>query len=139
MAKEHERQPRASGKDAATAVEDALPLDEFEEFDVFAEPVVPAEERERGEVSDEFAADTVAEEIPHPAADEIRERYEERWMAIDGVEGVAVGIDERTGKPALDVYVSRKTEEIRQQIPAEVDDYPVRLVPVHGEFTTLPA
>lgn len=64
----------------------------------------------------------------------IKEKYEMKFMELDGVEGVGIG--EYLGKPCINVYVSKKTKPIEELIPQDLEGYPVRLVPT-GEFKAL--
>jgi hypothetical protein len=67
--------------------------------------------------------------------EQVKERYEAAWLAIEGVEGVGLG-REGSGK-VIKVYVSKKTKALQQRIPTQVEGYPVRLE-VSGEFRALP-
>jgi hypothetical protein len=73
-----------------------------------------------------------------PAIEQVQRRYEGEWMGIEGVVGVGSGIDDKTGRPVLKVYVDQKTKALQQQIPAQVAGYPVQIEET-GEFHTLPA
>ena len=52
-------------------------------------------------------------------------------MAIEGVEGVAIGLFE--DKPCIKIFSSRKTEDLRGQIPRKVEGYPV-IIEESGTF-----
>ncbi len=62
---------------------------------------------------------------------QVKEKYESRWLAIEGVEGVGIG--EEGSDRVIKVYVSKKTKALQTQIPRQVEGYPVRLE-VSGEF-----
>ncbi|MHC4119110.1 MAG: hypothetical protein ACYSWO_16575 [Planctomycetota bacterium] len=47
----------------------------------------------------------------------------EEWMAIDGVEGTAIGIFE--DEPCIKIISSGRTDELRAIIPSSVGGYPV--------------
>jgi hypothetical protein len=133
MTTKGEREQHLPGGAAASPGAASTPsLDEFEEFDVLAGPMPSA-------------ADAHEEAAPAPRGTEgpgieqVHDQYSDQWMAIHGVDGVAIGEDERTGRPALLVYVSGATDAVRQQIPAEVEGYQVRVIPNPGGFHTLPA
>jgi len=55
-------------------------------------------------------------------------------MGIEGVVGVGQGLCD--GEDCLHVFVVKKTEEIRNKIPAQIDGYQVEIV-VTGEFKAL--
>jgi hypothetical protein len=136
--KHESRAPSTSGAAAPAGAAGTPPLGEFDEFDVLAGLMPPEasehEAGERGEIDATQPARTANTTIEH-----VQEQYADHWMAIDGVEGVAIGEDERTGEPALLVYVSTVTDEVRRQIPAEVEGFPVRVISTPGGFETLPA
>lgn len=69
--------------------------------------------------------------------EQVKEKYEHRWLALEGVEGVGIGED-RAGRPALKVYLSGKTEAVRRELPHEVEGYAV-VTEDSGEFHILPA
>ena len=73
-----------------------------------------------------------------PTIEQVRDQHEGDWMAIDGVTGVGIGDDDRTGRPVLKVYVDQRTRALREQIPAQVAGYPVQIEET-GEFHILPA
>ena len=62
---------------------------------------------------------------------EVQEAHAERWEALDGVEGTGVGRCE--GEPCIKVFVREETDELEEEIPREVEGYPVRLE-VTGPF-----
>ncbi len=62
-----------------------------------------------------------------------KERSEQRLMAINGVEGVAIGRD-RIGDDALVVYL--RDPSVRAQLPSEVEGYSVETV-VTGSIDAL--
>ena len=62
---------------------------------------------------------------------EVQEAHAERWEALDGVEGTGVGRCE--GEPCIKVFVREKTAELEEEVPPEVEGYPVRLE-VTGPF-----
>jgi hypothetical protein len=55
-------------------------------------------------------------------------------MAIDGVEGVAIGLFE--DKPCIKIFSSRKPSELRDEIPSNVEGYPV-IIEQTGTFRAL--
>ena len=52
-------------------------------------------------------------------------------MALPGVVGTALG--ERSGQPCITVLIAQETPSLLEQIPADLDGYPVQ-VKVTGEF-----
>jgi hypothetical protein len=54
---------------------------------------------------------------------EVLKKNTDRLLAVPGVVGTAIG--ESGGKPCILVLVSRLTAELRKQIPAEIEGYPV--------------
>ncbi|MGB2865768.1 MAG: hypothetical protein WBC05_20720 [Sedimentisphaerales bacterium] len=55
--------------------------------------------------------------------EQVQEEHTDEWMAIDGVEGTAIGLYE--DKPCITIFSSRKAEELRAIIPLTIDGYPV--------------
>ena len=66
--------------------------------------------------------------------EQVQEEHTDEWMAIPGVEGTAIGLYE--GTPCIKILTSSRTDEIRAQIPSEVEGYPV-IVEETGEFRAL--
>jgi hypothetical protein len=58
-----------------------------------------------------------------------------RLIQIEGVSGVAVGRLPR-GRPCVRIYVVELTDELRAQLPDELEGYPVD-IEVSGEFRPL--
>lgn len=65
--------------------------------------------------------------------EQVRGAHEQEWLNIEGVEGVGIGLDDKSDREVLTIYVSQKTKAVQEQIPTQVDGYPVRLE-VTGEF-----
>jgi len=72
-----------------------------------------------------------------PSIEQVQERHQEELMALDGVVGVGSGLEERSGRTVLKVYVAQKTPALQDRIPSQLDGYPVQ-IEVTGEFNTLP-
>ena len=68
------------------------------------------------------------------AIEQVHEEHTDEWMAIPGVEGTAIGLCE--GKPCIKIFTSSRTDQIRAQIPSEVEGYPL-VVEETGEFRAL--
>jgi len=66
--------------------------------------------------------------------EQVQEEYTDEWMAIDGVEGTAIGIFE--GRPCIKIYSSKKAGELQGKIPSTVEDYPV-IIEETGTFRAL--
>ena len=62
---------------------------------------------------------------------EVQEAHADAWEALDGVVGTGVG--ECDGEPCIKVFVRQKTAELQEEVPREVEGYPVRLE-VTGPF-----
>jgi hypothetical protein len=56
---------------------------------------------------------------------EIKEKYEPEIMEIPGVTGIGIGSNDPKTGLAIKVYVERITPDLRVQIPAELEGYPV--------------
>ena len=65
---------------------------------------------------------------------QVLEEYTDRWMAIPGVVGTAIGQFE--GKPCIRILAVKKTEELAKQIPSEVAGFPV-VITETGEIRAL--
>jgi len=57
--------------------------------------------------------------------EEVLKEHTLHLMSIQGVTGAAQG--ELNGKPCIKVYVVRETEELKKQIPNELEGYPVEI------------
>lgn len=66
--------------------------------------------------------------------EEVQEAHTPAWMEIAGVIGTGIGLCNE--EPCIKVFVARRTEEIEEKIPEEVEGYPVR-IEVTGEFRAL--
>lgn len=70
--------------------------------------------------------------------DEVKAAHEDRLMSIDGVQGVGIGQHPKRDGLAIKVYVDNKTQSLQEQIPKEIEGFPVE-IEVSGEFNALPA
>lgn len=66
----------------------------------------------------------------------ILEEAQQEWMDLEGVE--AVGEGKANGKPCINVYVSKKTDEIERIIPTVYKSVPVKLQDSGGTFEIQP-
>ncbi|MEA3360996.1 MAG: hypothetical protein U9R17_16545 [Thermodesulfobacteriota bacterium] len=58
----------------------------------------------------------------------------DEWMAIPGVEGVAIGLFKES--PCIKIFTSIDPEELRFKIPSTVENYPV-VIEETGPFHAL--
>ena len=66
---------------------------------------------------------------------EVKERHEDELLDIPGVVGVAIGRSETTGELVIQVLVNRMTDELREELPEDLEGFPVEAV-VAGEIGT---
>ncbi|MDL1955995.1 MAG: hypothetical protein LWW95_02935 [Candidatus Desulfofervidus auxilii] len=67
--------------------------------------------------------------------EEIKNKYESKFMAIDGVVGVGIG-KTKDGVSCIKVYVKEKTTEIEKLIPNKVEGINVEIEEI-GEISAL--
>jgi len=75
-----------------------------------------------------------ADLMPTKTIEQVQQEHTAAWMAIPGVIGTAIG--ERKGKPCILVLTASNTEQVKKQIPATVDGYPV-VIQYTGEIRAL--
>jgi len=73
-------------------------------------------------------------QMPAKTIEEVLKEYTDAWMSIPGVVGTALG--ECEGKPCIKIFVAKKEERLAQQIPSQVEGFPVILEET-GEFRAL--
>ena len=61
-----------------------------------------------------------------------KNRYVNRFLNIDGVVGIGVGLSVQ-GQPVVEIYLSEDSDKVKRQIPSRLDDVPVTAV-VTGTF-----
>lgn len=66
--------------------------------------------------------------------EEVLKHHTDSWMAIDGVEGTAIGLFE--DKPCIKIFSSIKAEQLRAKIPVTIEGYPV-IIKETGTFHAL--
>ena len=72
--------------------------------------------------------------MPGKTIEQVQQEHTKAWMAMPGVVGTAIG--QSKGKPCILVLTASNTEQIRKQIPATVESYPV-VVQYVGEIRAL--
>ncbi len=75
------------------------------------------------------------DEMAKRSIEEVLADYTPRWMAIPGVVGTGIGKCE--DQPCIRVMVAKKTPELIDQIPAEVEGYVVDIIET-GQFRPRP-
>ena len=66
--------------------------------------------------------------------EEARRTHTDQLMSLSGVLGVGIG--ELDGRPCITVLVNEDSQALRDQIPGEIDGFPV-VIEVTGEFRAL--
>ena len=66
--------------------------------------------------------------------EQIQEEHTEKWMAIPGIVGTAIGLFE--GRPCIKIFTSRKEKQLRAKIPMTIEGYPV-IIEETGTFRAL--
>jgi hypothetical protein len=72
--------------------------------------------------------------MPARSIEQVLKENTDAWMAVDGVEGTAIGLYK--GKPCIKIFASVEAQELRDKIPSAVDGYPV-IIEETGEFRAL--
>ena len=72
--------------------------------------------------------------MPELTIEQVQEKHTDKWMAIPGVQGTAIGMSE--GKPCILILSSVKAENLRDKIPSTVESYPV-IIKETGAFHAL--
>jgi len=72
--------------------------------------------------------------MPARTIEQVLKENTDKWMAVDGVEGTAIG--QYKGKPCIRIFASVKAEELRGKIPPAVEGYPV-IIEQTGAFRAL--
>ena len=66
--------------------------------------------------------------------EQVQEAHTFEWMAIPGVEGIAIGLFK--GKPCIKILASAEARTLRSKIPPAVEGYPV-IIEETGAFHRL--
>ncbi len=66
--------------------------------------------------------------------EQVQQKHTDAWMDIPGVVGTAIG--QSKSKPCILILTASNTEQIRKQVPATVEGYPV-VVQYVGEIRAL--
>jgi hypothetical protein len=64
--------------------------------------------------------------------EEIQARHEDQLLSVPGVNGVCISLDESGLEFVFRVHVTKRTPELEQAIPQEIEGVPVRLVETGG-------
>jgi len=72
--------------------------------------------------------------MPATTIEQVLKENTDAWMAVDGVEGTAIGIYKE--KPCIKIFASVKAEKLRGKIPPIVEGYPV-IIEQTGVFRAL--
>ena len=72
--------------------------------------------------------------MPERTIEQVLKDKTDEWMAIDGVEGAAIGLSE--GKHCIKIFTSLKLSQLREKIPSSVEGYPV-IIEQTGKFGAL--
>ena len=72
--------------------------------------------------------------MPEQTIEQVQENHTDRWMAMPGIQGTAIGMSE--GKPCILILSSVKAETLQDRIPSEVEGYPV-IIRETGAFRAL--
>jgi hypothetical protein len=72
--------------------------------------------------------------MPNRSVEQVLQEYTNKWMAIPGVEGTAIG--QKRGKPCITVFSSIEPDKLKDVIPPIIDGYPV-VIKHTGVFRSL--
>ncbi len=61
--------------------------------------------------------------MPDKTIEQVLQDNTDKWMAILGVEGTAIGLCE--GKPCIRIFTSAKPQQLKDKMPSKVEGYPV--------------
>jgi hypothetical protein len=75
-------------------------------------------------------------QVSNRSIEEVKADWEERLMAIPGVMGVGIGLTQDRQRTCIKVYVNRQSSAQAEQIPNEIEGYPVE-VEVRKHFRAL--
>ena len=88
-------------------------------------------------IGENICADLRRGEMQLEDIETVMARYESRWMALDGVEGVAIG-ESRDGKSIIVIYADPVAKgDLMKQIPSSVDGHEVSFEPEPEGFVAL--
>src|SRR5262249_18101831 len=80
------------------------------------------------EVAGPASGDTSISTAAVEAATGVRDRHRSELMRIRGTVGTGIGVGNRTGQPAIEVYVKKLTPQVESAAPAELEGVPVKLI-----------
>jgi len=58
----------------------------------------------------------------------VRDRHESELMKIPGAVGTGIGVGDKPGQPAIEVYINKMTPEAKAAAPKDVEGVPVKLI-----------
>lgn len=67
--------------------------------------------------------------------EEVLKKYTDKLMSISGVVGIGQGLCD--GEPCIKVFLIRKTQELGEKIPKELEGYKVKIEET-GKFRAYP-
>lgn len=74
------------------------------------------------------------ENMPDKTIEQVQKEHTPLWIAIPGVEGIAVGLSDN--KPCITIFSSIEADELRDKIPSEVEGYSI-IIKETGTFRAL--
>jgi hypothetical protein len=72
--------------------------------------------------------------MPARTIQDVLQEHAQRWMAIPGVTGAAIGASE--GRPCIIIFVCQKTEDLMAVLPEQIEGHRV-VVEESGAFRAL--
>lgn len=72
--------------------------------------------------------------MPAKTIEQVLRENTDKWMAISGVEGTAIGLLE--GKPCIKIFTSSKIIQLRERIPSLIEGYSI-IIEETGQFHAL--
>ena len=72
--------------------------------------------------------------MPDKTIEQVLQDNTDQWMAIQGVEGTAIGLF--NGKPCIRIFTSLKPQQLQDKIPSTIEGHPV-MIKETGAFRAL--
>ncbi len=79
------------------------------------------------QIVDQAGNATVSKDLVDSAM-AVRDRHEDALMSIPGAVGTGIGMSDKPGQPAIEVYIKKMTPEAQAAAPKDVDGIPVKLI-----------